>query len=86
MPRHIKRKELEGRYDMAYNKTYYYKRVLEAQLLVRRIQNEHRGLPMTEIYRQYIKNRFFISKSTFDRWMECPAAMELSKIEIENKD
>lgn len=83
---HVTWKESEGRYNMAYNRTYYYKKVLEAQLLVRRVQNEHRGLPMTEIYRQYIKDKFYISKSTFDRWMECPAARELSKIEVENKD
>ncbi|MFZ6038650.1 MAG: hypothetical protein ACOYU1_10545 [Bacteroidota bacterium] len=69
---------------MAYNKRYYYKRVLKAQLIVRRVQQEHKGLPMTEIYRQYIRPEFDISKSTFDRWMETPAAMELSK--LENRD
>jgi hypothetical protein len=71
---------------MAYNRSYYLKRVLEAQLLVRRVQNEHKGLPMTEIYKQYIRDRFHISKSTFDRWMECPAARELSKIELIKED
>lgn len=70
---------------MAYNKRYYYKRVLKAQLIVRRVQDEHRGLPMTEIYRQYIQSEFNISKSTFDRWMGIPAAMELTKMEMKGK-
>lgn len=71
---------------MAYNRRFYFKRVLEAQLLVRRVQNEHKGLPMTEIYKQYIRDRFHISKSTFDRWMECPAARELRKIELSERE
>lgn len=66
---------------MAYNRRYFFRRVLEAQLLVRRVQKEHKGLPMTEIYKQYIRDRYHISKSTFDRWMECPAGRELRKIE-----
>lgn len=66
---------------MAYNKKYYYMRVLEAQLFVRRIQKEHRGLPMSVIYRDYVRDKFFISKSTFDRWMEVPAALELGKMD-----
>lgn len=69
---------------MAYNKKYYYKRVLEVQIFVRRIQNEHRGLPMSVIYRNYVKNKYHISKSTFDRWMEEPAALKLGKMENEN--
>lgn len=68
---------------MSYNKSYYLKRVLDAQLVVRRVQKEHRGLPMTEIYKQYIRDTFHISKSTFDRWMECPAARELQKLDKE---
>lgn len=65
---------------MAYKKEYYYKRVLEAQMLVRRMQREHRGLPMTQIYRQYIRDKYHISKSTFDLWMGIPAAAELDKM------
>ncbi len=71
---------------MAYNKKYFYERVLKAQLIVRRIQDEHPGLPMTEIYRQYIRSEFNISKSTFDRWMGIPAAMELKKINREKNE
>lgn len=70
---------------MAYNRRYYYKRVLEAQIFVRRVQQEHRGLPMSVIYRDYVMDKFHISKSTFDRWMECPAAMQLAKLEGESQ-
>ena len=66
---------------MAYNRKFYLRRVLEAQIFVRRIQKEHRGLPMAVIYREYVKNKFHISKSTFDRWMEEPAALELARLE-----
>lgn len=69
---------------MAYNRKYYYKRVLEAQIFVRQVQREHRGLPMSVIYREYVRDKFNISKSTFDRWMGEPAALELTKIEKEN--
>ncbi|HLW09756.1 MAG TPA: hypothetical protein VKX35_05105 [Fermentimonas sp.] len=71
---------------MAYCKRFFYKRVWEAQILVRRLQKEHPGLPQTEIYRQHIKNEFHISKSTFDRWMGIPAARELEKIEKKGED
>lgn len=64
---------------MAYNRIYYLKRVREAQEVVLRVQREHRGLPMAVIYRDYIRDKFHISKSTFDRWMEVPAARELAK-------
>lgn len=70
---------------MAYNGKYYYKRVLEAQIFVRRIQKEHRGLPMSVIYREYVKDKFHISKSTFDRWMGEPAALKLARMEEEEK-
>lgn len=70
---------------MAYCRRYHLKRVLEAQLYVRDIQKKHRGLPMSVIYRDYVKNRYHISKSTFDRWMGMPAAHELQKIENLNK-
>lgn len=70
---------------MAYCRRFYLKRVLEAQLYVRDIQNKHRGLPMSVIYRKYIRDTYHISKSTFDRWMGMPAAHELQKIENLNK-
>lgn len=69
---------------MAYCRRFFLKRVLEAQLFVREIQEKHRGLPMSVIYRRYVKLRFHISKSTFDRWMEIPAARELEKLEEKN--
>lgn len=71
---------------MAYCRRFFLRRVFSAQLYVREIQERHKGLPMTEIYRRYVKDKYHISKSTFDRWMEIPAARELEKIEKENKD
>lgn len=68
---------------MSYNRRFYLKRVLEAQLLVCEIQEKHKGIPMVEIYRQFIKNKYHISKGTFDRWMGVPAAAELKKYENE---
>ena len=47
---------------------------------MRRIQ-KNKGLPMTEIYRQYIANEFHISKATFDRWMGVNVPLEMNKIE-----
>lgn len=64
---------------------FYYRRVLDAQLLVRQVQREHKGLPMVEIYRQYIRDTFHISESTFNRWMGIPAAAYLREIEERNK-
>lgn len=66
---------------MAYCRRFFLRRVLEAQLYVRAIQDKHKGLPMAEIYRQYVKDKFHISKATFDRWMGIPAAAELSKLD-----
>lgn len=70
---------------MAYNRKFYYKRVLEAQIFVLRIQKEHRGLPLSVIYRDYVRDKFHISKSTFDRWMGEPAALKLAEIEREEQ-
>ena len=69
---------------MAYCNKFFLTRVLEAQLLVRRVQKDHPGLRMTEIYRQYIRDTYHISMSTFNRWMGIPAARELSRIEKKN--
>ncbi len=71
---------------MAYCRRFFLRRVLSAQLYVREIQERRKGLPMSEIYRQYVKERYHISKSTFDRWMAIPAARELEKIESKNSD
>lgn len=65
---------------------FYYRRVLDAQLLVRQVQQEHKGLPMVEIYRQYIRDTFHISESTFNRWMGIPAAAYLKEINKQKYD
>lgn len=69
---------------MSYCNKYFLKKVWEAQLLVRRVQKEHPGLPMTVIYRQHVRDTYHISMSTFNRWMGIPAARELSRIEKNN--
>lgn len=71
---------------MSYCRRYYLRRVLEAQMYVREIQEKHKGLPMTVIYRNYIRDRYHISKATFDRWMGVAAAAELRKIEGDGEE
>ena len=70
---------------MAYCRRFYLRRVLEVQLFVREIQEKHRGLPMSVIYRTYIKDKYHISYATFNRWMGVPAAVELRKLEERNQ-
>lgn len=64
-----------------YSKRYFLTRVLEVQIATKRAQREHRGLPMTEIYRRYIERQYHISYATFNRWKTIPAALELSKLQ-----
>lgn len=66
---------------MSYNKLNYLKRVIEVQNFVLNVQKEHKGLPLTRIYRDYVRERFYISYSTFNRWLGIPAKMELEKLE-----
>ena len=51
------------------------------QDLVFKIQKEHRGLPLTRIYRDYVCERFHISYSTFNNWLGIPAKRELEKLQ-----
>ena len=65
---------------MPYNHENYYKRVAEMQDVVRQVQCEHPGLPLTRIFNDYICCRFHISYSTFTRWLGIPAKREIEKL------
>ncbi|MGB1295761.1 MAG: hypothetical protein ACPG6V_09790 [Flavobacteriales bacterium] len=67
---------------MAYCKKNYYKKVLEVQKMT--IDLQKLGLTNTAIFNNHIRNRFFISKRTFDEYLGVPAALNLQKI-IENE-
>ena len=56
------------------------------QRTVLQVQEEHKGLPLVEIYRQYIKDQFHISKSTFDRWLSIPAGSKLAMMDKDKKN
>lgn len=42
------------------------------QEAVLEIQKQHPGLPYTKIFRNYIRDEFHISYSTFTRWLGIP--------------
>jgi hypothetical protein len=63
---------------MAYNKKNYYKRVIEIQELTKHYQAV--GLNNTRIYNDYIKDKYFICKRTFDEYLGVPAKRELNKM------
>ncbi|HBX44453.1 MAG TPA: hypothetical protein DEG28_00970 [Porphyromonadaceae bacterium] len=51
------------------------------QILVLRVQKEHKGIPYTVIYRDYVEARFRISYATFNNWLGIPAKRELEKLD-----
>ena len=53
---------------MAYNNINHYKNVIAVVEVYDAYSKE--GLSNIEIYRRYIKNIFFISKSTFDNYLK----------------
>lgn len=64
---------------MAYKKRNYYEKVLEVQQIT--IRHQKLGKTNTYIFNTYIKNKYFISKRTFDEYLGIPAEFELKKIE-----
>jgi hypothetical protein len=64
---------------MPYNNLNVLKRIAEMQDAVRNHQDDHPGLPLICIYRNYIKEQFHISYSTFTRWLGIPAKREIEK-------
>ena len=51
------------------------------QILYLRVQREHRGIPNTVIYRDYVHPKFGISYATFNNWLGIPARRELEKLD-----
>jgi hypothetical protein len=69
---------------MAYNKLNFYKRVAEIQDIV--LEEQTHGATLMWIYRNRIKRRFHISKSTFNNYLSIPAKAELKKIENQTQN
>lgn len=62
----------------------YYRRVLEVQECF--LEHQKPGMKVKFIYEEYIYPRFFISSTTFYKYLRTPAARELKKIEAELKE
>ena len=67
---------------MAYNKKNRLKRIIEIQNIV--LEYQKQGLPNKKIYELHIRNRFRISKRTFDEYLGIPAKRDLKEL-IENE-
>lgn len=64
---------------MAYIKKYFLNRVREVNEVY--IEQHRRGLSNEYIYRNFVRDRFHISRSTFYDFLTIPYAAELRKIE-----
>lgn len=51
------------------------------QIMYLRVQREHRGIPNTVIYRDYVNPKYGISYATFNNWLGIPARRELEKLD-----
>jgi hypothetical protein len=71
---------------MAYNRENFLLRVLKMQREVIEIQEKHHGIPMTVIYRDYIRANYAISYSTFCNWLGIPAERELRRLKQKEKN
>ena len=67
---------------MAYNKKNRLKRIIEIQNIV--LEYQKQGLHNKKIYELHIRNRFRISKRTFDEYLGIPAKRDLKEL-IENE-
>ncbi len=63
---------------MAYNKKNRLKRIIEIQNIV--LEYQKQGLPNKKIYELHIRNRFRISKRTFDEYLGIPAKRDLKEL------
>ncbi len=71
---------------MAYNKENFLRRVVEAQDYFLELQELRKGVPSVCLFQEYIKPRFHISYSTFNRWMAINAKAKLAKIEEKKRE
>lgn len=69
---------------MAYTKKYYLNRVREVNEVY--VEQSRHGLSNEYIYRNFIRYRFNISRSTFYNFLTIPYASELRKIEEREKE
>ena len=63
---------------MAYNRENLLRKIIEVQKIV--LAHQKKGVPLTEIYRRYIKNHYHISYSTFNNWLATPAHAQLERL------
>lgn len=60
---------------MAYNNTNTLKKMIRVQDIV--LEQKKRGVTQLYVYEHIIKDMFYISYSTFNRWLAYPAKAEL---------
>ena len=63
---------------MAYNRENLLRRIIEIQDIV--LQYKKKYVPQKTIYEKYIKERFHISYSSFNRYLNVPAKAELKEL------
>ena len=63
---------------MAYNRENYLKRIIEIQEIV--LKHQQRGVTQKWVYGNVIKERFFISYSTFNAYLSVPAKAQLKAL------
>lgn len=64
---------------MAYNKKYYYKRIIKIQEIT--TDNLKNGATLKWIYERKIENTFHISYTTFSNYLGIPAKRLLNELE-----
>lgn len=63
---------------MAYDKYHLLLKIIEIQELVKKEQK--RGVPQTWIYRNLVRDRFYISETTFKTYLARNAKKELKEL------
>lgn len=66
---------------MAYNKKNYYEKVIQIQEITQNQMHKF-GLTYKEIYHKFIEKQFYISRRTYQTYLETPAKRELKKLQL----
>jgi len=69
---------------MAYNKRNLLVKILEIQELV--AVEYAKGISYTVIYRRYIRDKYYISYSTFNNYLSRNAKKELAELDVQRQD
>lgn len=69
---------------MAYNKKNHLEKIIEIQDIA--LSKNNLGIPFTVIYRDHIKDQYYISYSTFNNYLSRNAKKELEKLEDMDAD